>query len=507
MGFRGIKNRVLVVFWVLFFLSMGFMDVMIVSLFLQDSLNRIIKQKRLSLALIGQACTKMHPDEHRNLADVLSHYLPDGDRIIILTPNQPQPHAMVAESPVNNLERLVLETMKTGDITTQHFGRSFGIFFRQYRSVIVTQPVKQQGKIVAAAGIETDLTDIYRVYRRIQKIAFTFIFVISLFFALIANRQLTRIYFRPLKRLALRAESYQDDSPLFFSVRKEDNEFSILSTSLNKMLNRIAEDKSKLQETIQSLKSANHQLKQAQEDVIRAEKLASVGRMTSGIAHEIGNPIGIVLGYLDLLKQKNLKSNEREDFIKRSEAEITRINDIIRQLLDMSRYSDGETTSTAIHDLCNDLIAVFNHQPHANQIKFRTDFFATKDAVRADPDRLRQVLLNIILNAIDALVESDVTKPCITIGSENGVVQSMEGGPITSIVLRISDNGPGINAADIPHLFDPFFTTKPPGQGTGLGLSVAIMIVEKMGGRISVDSHERHGTTFSITLPLGIQNA
>jgi two-component system NtrC family sensor kinase len=118
-----------------------------------------------------------------------------------------------------------------------------------------------------------------------------------------------------LKRLAKRAETYQDEEPLFFSVRKEDNEFSVLSSSLNKMLHRIADDKRVLKETIGSLKATNVELKKAQNDVIRAEKLATVGRLTSGIAHEIGNPIGIVLGYLDLLKQTDLTISDRNDFM------------------------------------------------------------------------------------------------------------------------------------------------------------------------------------------------
>jgi methyl-accepting chemotaxis protein len=278
MGFRGIKNRVLVVFWILFFVSMGFMDVLIVSIYLQHSLARITQQKRSALAFICQARFDTLPGGHSERLKLLPDRLPDGDRFFSLTRDQlPQADGGLDGSS-GALETLVRQTLKTGETLTTHLGRSFGLFFWQHRSVVITQVVKARGKTIAAAGIDVDLTGVYKAYRRIQKIAFVLIITISLFFALIANRQLTRIYFRPLKRLAVRAESYQDENPLYFAVRKEDSEFSILSGSLNKMLHRIADDKRKLQETIESLRTANRQLKQAQEEVIRAEKLASVGR-------------------------------------------------------------------------------------------------------------------------------------------------------------------------------------------------------------------------------------
>jgi signal transduction histidine kinase len=368
----------------------------------------------------------------------------------------------------------------------------------QHESVIITHPVIEGGITIAAGGIESSLAPVYQDFLRIQKILLLFVLINSCFFALIGNRQLSRIYFRPLKRLAKRAETYQDDDSLLFSVRKEDNEFSILSSSLNKMLDRIAEDKRVLKETIESLQAANRELKKAHNDVIRAEKLATVGRLTSGIAHEIGNPIGIVLGYLDLLKQSDLSLEERNDFIGRSENEITRINHIIRQLLDMSRTSAGEAKSISIHPLLQDLIAVFNYQPTANQISFESRFEARDDRVHADPDRLRQVFLNILLNAVDALNSDLPSQPQIRLLTANPVVEAT----VDSIEIVIQDNGPGIPSADLSHVFDPFFTTKQPGKGTGLGLSVSFMIIEKLGGHISVTSSTNNGATFRVVLPL-----
>jgi signal transduction histidine kinase len=253
-----------------------------------------------------------------------------------------------------------------------------------------------------------------------------------------------------------------------------------------------------LRETIESLQTANLELKKAQNDVIRAEKLATVGRLTSGIAHEIGNPIGIVLGYLDLLKQSDLSLEERNDFIDRSEKEIVRINHIIRQLLDMSRTSADEAKSISIHLLLQDLIAVFNYQPTADQIVFESRFEAGEDRVHADPDRLRQVFLNILLNAVDALNADLPSDPQILLATANLVSDEQ----VNSIEVIIQDNGPGIPSSHLSRVFDPFFTTKQPGKGTGLGLSVSFMIIEKLGGRLSASRLEDNGAAFRVVLPL-----
>jgi two-component system NtrC family sensor kinase len=218
-----------------------------------------------------------------------------------------------------------------------------------------------------------------------------------------------------------------------------------------------------------------------------------VGRLTSGIAHEIGNPIGIVLGYLDLLKQTDLTPDERDDFIARSEKEITRINHIIRQLLDMSRSSVGESKPDVRSPTAQRLDFGARYQPAADAIVFETHLNATDDIVFADPDRLRQVFLNILLNAVDAVSADTCTESRIKMITECAKDDGDMSGDHTGgfIKVTIQDSGPGIQPSNLPHVFDPFFTTKPPGKGTGLGLSVSFMIVEKLGGHIAVSSGKK----------------
>jgi len=507
MGFRGIKNRILIQFWILFFLSMLFIDVLVLFIFFERTISQYIEQKRSALAIACENQLRFAVNDAGFSLAMDQRLLPEGDRLFFA---HAASHLQTAGNPPampNTLESAVHETLKTGLATTRKVGKTIGLLFFQHESVIITYPVKAEGTIIAAGGLQSPLTTIYEDFRRIQKIALIFVVINSFFFALFGNRQLTRVYFRPLKRLAKRAETYQDEDTLVFSVRKEDNEFSVLSSSLNKMLDRIAEDKRVLKETIGSLKATNLELKKAQNDVIRAEKLATVGRLTSGIAHEIGNPVGIVLGYLDLLKQTDLTPEEQNDFIARSEKEITRINHIIRQLLDMSRASAGESKPMPIHQLLQDLIVVLSYQPAANAVVFESNLNASDDIVFADPDRLRQVFLNILLNAVDALNAGTCIDLRVKMITERTADDGSNGSEDEGAFIKVTiqDSGPGIHPSHLPHVFDPFFTTKPPGKGTGLGLSVSFMIVEKLGGHITVTSNEEMGTAFQVTLPLAKQ--
>lgn len=509
MGLRGIKSRVFVQFWLLFFLSTIFIDVLVAYILLERSISRYVDQKRVALTIACESSPRTGPEPDRSTLKEEGTAFPKGDRFFYVKRGQAKEFVEPSGGSEDPLVAAVLLTLDTGQAATLKTGKTVGALFRQHQAVILTCPVTVGGETIAAGGLESTLSTLYYDFRTIQKSVFVFVVINSFFFALLGNRQLSRIYFRPLKRLAKRAEAYQDQDSLFFSVRKEDDEFFILSSSLNKMLHRIADDKRVLKETIDSLKKANIELVKAQDDVIRAEKFASVGRLTSGIAHEIGNPIGIVLGYLDLLKQPDLAADEHADFIARSEKEITRVNHIIRQLLDMSRSSAGEPKPTGIHQLLQDLVLVFDYQPAASKIAFEASLDAADDRVFADPDRLRQVFLNILLNAVDALHERDANGAKIRLATESGT-RSDPPDPLGRpgyIRVTIQDNGPGIQAAHLPHVFDPFFTTKPPGKGTGLGLSVSFMIVEKLGGHISVSNRGEAGACFQVTLPLAVQPA
>jgi signal transduction histidine kinase len=228
---------------------------------------------------------------------------------------------------------------------------------------------------------------------------------------------------------------------------------------------------------------------------VQSEKLASVGRLAAGIAHEIGNPIGIILGYIDLIMKGGLTPEEEKDFLTRVEGEISRVNNIIRQLLDFSRTSEEERIRLSIHSLITDTVEMLKPQTGMNKIAISLALTAENDNVIADKNQLQQVFLNILINSIDALSEEgDVMEDAqihVISKNRNGLLE-----------LEFIDNGPGISADKVDHIFDPFFTTKDPGKGTGLGLSVCYRIIEALGGTIRAESQEGKGMIIRIDLPL-----
>lgn len=403
----------------------------------------------------------------------------------------------------SEFEIFAKDAIRSGKKTTKFLGTTWGVFWKQRESVIISAPLFCRGNIVAGASIALQLEGIYLALRRIQTVISAYIILNTLILAFAGLYRISKLTVKPLHRLLERAEEYKDDTEIFFLGEKESNEFNQLSKALNRMLQRISDDKDALLLTVRSLKKANADLKQAQKDIIRAEKLASVGRLSAGIAHEIGNPIAIVIGYLELLKRKDVSDDEKNEFIARTENEINRINIIIRQLLDFSRPSDGELKSVSVHEVINDIANVLKFQPLMSDIDLTLSLTAEKDSVMADPNQLRQVFLNLIINAADAISSVQNKSDCkliITSGMSD-VNDDCEVSPGMLKIMCI-DNGPGIPGENLSNIFDPFYTTKEPGKGTGLGLSVSFTIVESVGGKIKALSEEGKGTTMVIYLPI-----
>jgi signal transduction histidine kinase len=267
------------------------------------------------------------------------------------------------------------------------------------------------------------------------------------------------------------------------------------------MLNRIKDDKNTLESTIASLEKANTDLKNAQNDILRAEKMASVGRLAAGIAHEIGNPIGIVLGYLEMLKQDDLDADDKADFLKRTEKEVQRINTIIRQLLDLARPKDSRSQVVAMHALLEDITDVLRLQPLMASIRIELDLAAEQDWVWANEEQLRQIFLNLLLNAADAIAaRTDDNDGAIQIRTR--CVTAPDDLHPGHIQVSFEDNGVGMSLQQMDNIFDPFYTTKEPGKGTGLGLAVSYMIVERIGGSINARSEAGCGSTMTVEIPL-----
>ncbi|HQM30458.1 MAG TPA: ATP-binding protein [Syntrophales bacterium] len=225
--------------------------------------------------------------------------------------------------------------------------------------------------------------------------------------------------------------------------------------------------------------------------LLRLEKFAALGAMASGIAHEIRNPLTSIYAIVQYLENDN-NADFKIDGCKSIKNEIDRIEKLIRQMLDLSRPSPLQIRKSNVRDLLLSTVKLVARQASQKGISIRTEFEESETMLNIDPDRMRQVFLNLIINAIDAINQRGE----ITIDTRLTM-----GGLEEWYLIEIKDNGNGIPTNILNRIFDPFFTTK--NVGTGLGLTVSHKIIQDHGGSIEVFSNEKNGTTFQIKLPAG----
>jgi len=402
-----------------------------------------------------------------------------------------------------SMETMAHQAATEGEEITRTSDMIRAIFLRQPGLLFLAAPIKVDGEIIAGGCVLLPLADVYSRMQRSQHILLIYALINTAILTLLGIYRLNRITVKPIQRLVKRAEAYRESDDNVFMLEKEDNEFSQLSKSLNRLMAHQAQDKEKLRASVHSLEKANRDLEKAQRDLIRAEKLASVGRLSAGIAHEIGNPIGIIKGYLSLLNDESISDEEKADFIERTESEVERINSIIQQLLDFARPSGKEQTLISVHQILNDLEEVCHFQPTLSCIRIQLRLEANRDQVIANARQLRQVFLNLVLNAADAVRDSDAEGE-LTIHTQLSHLSGAGMQNQEMLVVRFMDNGHGISDESLTNIFDPFFTTKAPGKGTGLGLSVSFTIIEGLGGSLKADRNDNGGTCMTIMLPLSM---
>ena len=390
------------------------------------------------------------------------------------------------------------ECLTTKKLAYNFSGTTWGAVWIAQERVDISGPVLIDGRLSAVITIGSSLSAQYKTLRDSEGLILLYILAYTITLVLFGFWLISRTVVRPIHKLLRVTEEFSDIESLEPIADSPKNEIGQLYSSLDLMLKRLDQNKKELKEYISSLEEANQEIKKAQDEIIRSEKLASVGRLATGVAHEIGNPIGIVLGYLELLRGENLGSEERQDFLDRMESEITRINQIIRDLLDFSRTSAGAVKRISIHQLVMETLEMLRPQPMMAHFTMNHMLDATRDIVQADPNQLKQVFLNIFINAADSMAEGSKTPD---LSSANILtISSQDRGEF--IELRFADTGSGIKKEDLVRIFDPFYTTKETGKGTGLGLSVCYSIVKGLGGEIRAESSMDGGTTIIVILPI-----
>lgn len=404
--------------------------------------------------------------------------------------------------PDSSVSKQVEAARRGGKAAMGKVGSHWVLFGWRPKAIALSVPiVLPPDRMTGAVGALVPLATIYDSLRKYHRAILLYILINTVILTIVGFYRIFKLYLRPIDRIVRQADDFHEDEDVFFAFRHEDNELNRLSSSLNRMITRISRDKKKLQATVISLEQANLDLQNAQKKIIRAEKMASIGRLAAGIAHEIGNPIGIVLGYLDMLKQDGLEDEDKSDFLRRAGDEVQRINTVIRQLLDLARPGETRDENVNVNEVIRDIVEVMQLQPVMNDIQLEMDLLAQDDTIWGHGDQLRQVFLNLLLNAADAIKSGDCReKGRIRVNTSN----LDEGGDFSNAILqvRFEDNGCGITPHQIQDIFDPFYTTKEPGKGTGLGLAVSYMIVESMGGTITADNRPEGGAMFVLELPI-----
>jgi two-component system, NtrC family, sensor kinase len=326
--------------------------------------------------------------------------------------------------------------------------------------------------------------------------------VFALALLVFAYSLLTRAIVKPIELLGRAADRVANGARSLELPQAGAREIADLGASVRSMASRLLDDEQKMRAKVEELTTTTRHLGETREQLAGSERMASVGRLAAGVAHEIGNPIAAIMGMHDLIEDAETPEETRVDFLKRMRKETERINVVVRDLLDYARPENGPPSGRlAIADVAevtSDALALVRPQKEWKGVDVHVDL-ADGLEVMLSPQRLTQVLLNLLLNAAAALADKPNDAP------RSLTVRARMADP-TTVRIEVEDDGPGIPEALRDRIFDPFVTTKDVGSGTGLGLAVCRGIVEGAAGHIYVDAKYTKGARFVVELPAMLED-
>jgi signal transduction histidine kinase len=223
----------------------------------------------------------------------------------------------------------------------------------------------------------------------------------------------------------------------------------------------------------------------------QAEKLASIGQLASGVAHEINNPLGVIQCYANLIAKSQPPDPQILQDVDIIRKHTDQCRSVVEALLNFSRAAEPQKKETDIHACIDEVVSVLDLQLQKEKFVIARRFDSSLPPITIDGNKIKQVLMNLLINASQAMAEGGRID-----------IETMRVDDGKAMAILITDTGQGISPEHLPKIFDPFFTTKGPEAGTGLGLSVSYGIIQQHGGQISVDSAPGNGSTFTIRLPL-----
>ncbi len=480
---RGLRFEIVVSLALLVAAAVGLVGLVVFKYTQREMIALKIESGLILAGSIGERLTAASPKEDlQYLVNTLSQVGFEG--IVVLNQRAEILAATPSWSPEKPPRRKDLErALRTGQ-TKSFLNRTGILFFGSDPTLALAVPLFKGPRTIGVVGLYSSLADLRASWVRTRWIIFLYLLLDTLVMVVFGTYLLSRRLVNPLARMldrfkALAEERYQPGLEPVSGT----GEIGQLETAFESMARNLIENRRKLEENIANLK-------QTQASLIKSEKLATVGRLAAGLAHELGNPMGAIQGFVHLLRREDLTKEESLDFLNRLQSELNRMDSIIHSLLDFARPAKTETGPVDVNKLVTEGLALAEVQKWFKTFHVITDLASDLPPVRAEENQLTQVLLNLLSNAGQAMLDGG------TITVRTGWHGQDE------VFISVADTGPGIRPEDLGKIFDPFFTRKEPGEGTGLGLSVSLSIVESFGGRIEVESQPNQGSLLTVFLPV-----
>jgi two-component system NtrC family sensor kinase len=467
----------------------------------QDMRERALLVLRAVASLWGGT----NPDELRTeLAAII-----EGDREIVAI----NTFRLADGVPVPDVRASEVDEAVTSTFTEQDLAEliSHGVVTRTLKAgdgtdrLRITVPLREDGQIAGAAQVELLAAAVVRLKHRLQTIYAVVLFASVVLISIVVSFFLERQVTRPVAALVDGMRRAERGERGVRVLQQAGGEFGFVTGSFNRMLSRIEDLTAGLEERVRvatqdladknrELSIANAKLWQAQLDVGRSERLATLGQMAGTLAHELGTPLNSVLGYVQLLRREEQRP-ERAEKLAVIESQVQRMIETIRSVLDRTRDVPVQRDPVPIGPLVSEVLSLLSTQLTARSITPSVDLAPGLPPVPGDAIGLRQVLLNLLTNALDAM------------NAPGGIaitacVSALNGDRSRYLEIAVRDGGHGMSSEEVQRAFEPFYTTKAPGRGTGLGLVIVEHIVRAHGGHLSIDSTPGQGTIMRVHLPL-----
>jgi two-component system NtrC family sensor kinase len=357
--------------------------------------------------------------------------------------------------------------------------------------------------VLGSLIVKMPLNDLDEVVRRSSRNFYLFATLTTLLLVSILIFFTWRAIKSPLNALVSVSEAVaRGDRSSRVKIRSNQlDDMRMVSQAVNEMLDNLQAANEELKNWSLQLEykvqKKSEELGAVQNEIIHVERLASLGKLSSSVAHEINNPLSGILVYTKLIQKQlsnpDLYASKRDSVLqhlKMIENETKRCGDIVKGLLDFSKKDQDDFEPRHLHEILQETYELMTHPVKIADIKFLTEFTAKSDLVYCSPNQIKQAFVAMIVNSTEAI-------------RENGEIIIRTVNPEADIIrIDVIDNGTGISEEDIPHIFEPFFSTKQDASGIGLGLPIVHGIVQNHKGKIYVKSEPMQGTTFSITFPL-----